>query len=275
MSNTVFIGIKSKPLPFGKGFFIEKLPVKSHYKITRMLNLLRSVSSSVLQIAAILPLLLLIRFKYSKKQKRLLILAGLVLIAEGLLTAGFNFNFLKSYWNWTGKSASLIAAVLFISYNPFVSKKLADFTGSLRINSLYPVFGFSGTLLLLRLIFKLVSGNNDHVNNLETFAFQATLPGLSEELIYRGILLGLLDKVYPKSISIFKARIGWSVLIVAIVFGLVHGLSLTRNWHVLFNTQKFCMTMGLGLAFAWVKQRSGSLWPAIVFHNLWNLVVFS
>ncbi|RYE37232.1 MAG: CPBP family intramembrane metalloprotease, partial [Sphingobacteriaceae bacterium] len=227
-----------------------------------MLSLLKSILTSLLQIAAVLPLLLLIRYQYSKKQKRLLILAGLVLVAEGLITTGFNFNFIKTYWNWTGKSASLIAAVLFISYNPFISKNVTGFTNSLRTKSLYPVLGFSGTLLFLRLIFKLISGNSHHVNNLETFAFQATLPGLSEELIYRGILLGLLDKVYPKYIQVFKARIGWSVLIIAVLFGLEHGIGLDKYWHLSFNTQKFCMTMGLGFAFAWVKQRSGSLLPA-------------
>lgn len=240
-----------------------------------MLSLLNSILSSSLQIIIVLPLLLCIQFKYSKKQKQLLILAGLILLVEGLIASGFSFGFIKSYWNWTGKSASFIAAVLFIYYNPVISKTAAGFTNSLKINSIYPVLGFSGSLLLLRLTFKMFSGSFHRFNTFDTFAFQATLPGFSEELIYRGILLALLNKVYPKSINVFKAKIGWGVLIIAIVFGLEHGLSLNNHWHILFNSQKFCMTMGFSFILAWLKQRSGSLLPAITFHNLWNLIVFS
>lgn len=240
-----------------------------------MLNLLKSISTSLLQIAVLLPLLLLIKLKYSKKQNYLLFLAGLVLIAEGVITSGFNIKLMPVQWNWLGKSVSLAAAVLFIYYNSVLSRKAVGFTAFLKVNSTYPVLDLSGLLLFLRLIPKLISGYFQHFNNLETFAYQATLPGFSEELIYRGILLGLLNKVYPASILIMKAKTGWGVLIVAVLFGLVHGITLNKHWHLLFSSQKFCMTTGLGLAFAWLKQRSGSLLPSIVFHNLWNLIVFS
>jgi len=56
---------------------------------------------------------------------------------------------------------------------------------------------------------------------------------------------------------------------------MVHGISIDKHWHLVFNPQRFCMTMGLGFAYAWLKQRSGSLLPAIGFHNFWNLIVFS
>ncbi|RYY06915.1 MAG: CPBP family intramembrane metalloprotease [Sphingobacteriaceae bacterium] len=240
-----------------------------------VLNLLKSLTSTLLQIGLLLPLLLLIKRNYSKTQKRLLLLAALVLIAEGLATSGLNFTiFAKQQWNWTGKTVSLIAAVAFVYFNPILSKSKLGFIPIFKSSSLYPTLGFGGIILLFRLILKLISNHSHTIHSLETFAFQATLPGLSEEIIYRGILLGLLTKVYPQFITIFKARIGWSVLIVSVLFGLIHGLKLDKHWQISFNSQKFCTTMGFAFMVSWLKQRSGSLWPAIIFHNFWNLIVF-
>lgn len=107
-----------------------------------MLNLLKSLISSLLQIGLLLPLLLLIKGNYSKKQKRLLLLAALILIAEGLVVSGFNFTlFSKQQWNWTGKSASLIAAVLFVYFNPVLNTKTIGLSSYLKPFSLYPVLG--------------------------------------------------------------------------------------------------------------------------------------
>jgi membrane protease YdiL (CAAX protease family) len=241
-----------------------------------VLSLLKSLSTTLLQIGVLLPLLLLIKRNYSKKQKQLLLLSAIILIAESLATAGFNFTlFAKQQWNWTGKTTSLIAALLFVYFNPVLSKNNLGFVNYFKPSSWYPVLGFGGVALVLRLIAKITFGHTYPFHSLETFAYQATLPGFSEEIIYRGIILGLLNKVYPSFISIFKAKIGWGVVIVSVLFGLEHGLILGKHWQILFNSQKFCITMGTGFVMAWLKQRSGNLLPSVIFHNLWNLIVFS
>jgi membrane protease YdiL (CAAX protease family) len=241
-----------------------------------MLILLKSIISTLIQIGFLLPLLFLIKRNYSKKQKRLLLLVAVIVLVEGLAAAGVKFTlFPHQQWNWTGKGATLIAAVLFVYCNPILSKNAIGFTNSFKPFSLYPIVGVSGIVLLLRLIVKITSHDFHLFNSLETFAFQATLPGFSEEIIYRGILMGLLHKVFPASISVFKARIGWSLLLVSVFFGLEHGIHFDKHWQLMFSSEKFCKTMGIGFVMGWLKQRSGSLLPAIVFHNLWNLIVFS
>lgn len=223
----------------------------------------------------LLPLLFLIKRDHSKKQKRLLILAALIVLAECIIASGFSFTlFPKQQWNWAGKSASLIAAILFVYFNPVLSRKAIGFT-SFKPFSDYSIWSVSGIALLFRLFSKINSGNFHWFNSFETFAFQATLPGFSEEIIYRGILLGIFNKVYPASVTVFKARIGWGVLIVSVLFGLEHGVHIDKHWQIIFNLEKLCKTMGTGFVMAWLKQRSGSLLPAIGFHNLWNLIVFS
>ena len=240
-----------------------------------MLDIIKSITSSLLQIGLLLPLILLIRHNYTKKEKLLLVLAALILISEGIITTGFNFTLSQSQlWNWTGKSASLTAAILFVCFNPILRKNDIGFINHFKPLTSFSILFVSVTFLFLRLIPKVVAGNF-HPFHLETFAFQSTLPGFSEEIIYRGILLGLLNKVYLPAITIFKAKVGWGILIVSMVFGLVHGITLDKHWQIVFSSQRFCMTLGFGFILAWLKERSGSLLPSVIFHNLWNLIVVS
>ncbi len=77
----------------------------------------------------------------------------------------------------------------------------------------------------------------------------AALPGLVEELFFRGILLHGLRK-----------RSRWrAALIVAVVFGIYH-VSLFR----------LLPTAALGFVLAWVTLLSASIWPAVVWHTLNN-----
>jgi len=78
----------------------------------------------------------------------------------------------------------------------------------------------------------------------------ALLPGLSEELLFRGALLGLLDK------SLAQAP---RVLLVAVLFGLMH-LSVVR----------LLPTTLLGVVAGVVVLRSRSLWCGVLFHATHN-----
>jgi len=80
----------------------------------------------------------------------------------------------------------------------------------------------------------------------------SVLPGICEELLFRGAILGLLRKGLPD----------WaSVLIQALLFALLHGLAV-----------RFPYTLGIGLVLGLVVVRTGSLWPVMVAHAAHNLV---
>lgn len=76
------------------------------------------------------------------------------------------------------------------------------------------------------------------------------LPGLCEEILFRGVILSLL----PRRFSQTKL-----IVIVGTLFGAFH-LSLAR----------FLPTGLLGCLLAFIRLRSGSLWPCIVLHCLHN-----
>jgi membrane protease YdiL (CAAX protease family) len=78
----------------------------------------------------------------------------------------------------------------------------------------------------------------------------ALLPGICEELLFRGAVLGLLRKGMPG---------GWAVLLQAALFAVAH----------LYGF-RWLPTFGVGLAAGWLVLRTGSLLPAMVLHTLHN-----
>lgn len=85
------------------------------------------------------------------------------------------------------------------------------------------------------------------------FALVIVAP-FAEELIFRGFML-----------PAFAQRFGFlaGALITSLLFGLAH---LQVNVGIL--------TFLMGMLLAWLYKKTGSLWPAILFHSLKNLVAF-
>lgn len=80
---------------------------------------------------------------------------------------------------------------------------------------------------------------------------------LIEELLFRGVLLSAWLRRLP---------VAWAVAATATLFALVHLPDLKYLWYGLPNLAM------LGVAFAWLRLKSGSLWPAVVAHGMNNLV---
>lgn len=81
-----------------------------------------------------------------------------------------------------------------------------------------------------------------------------------EELLFRGALLSALLR---------RLRAAWAVPASAVLFALVHLPDLHWLWYALPN-----LTL-LGVALAWLRLRSGSLWPAVIAHGCNNLLAMA
>jgi len=85
----------------------------------------------------------------------------------------------------------------------------------------------------------------------------ASIGPLVEELLFRGVLLSALLR---------RLRTVWAVLASAALFALVHLPDLHWLWYALPNLAL------LGVVLAWLRLRSGSLWPAVIAHASNNLL---
>lgn len=80
----------------------------------------------------------------------------------------------------------------------------------------------------------------------------SVVPGICEELLFRGAILGLLRHRFPV----------WGAIVVqAVCFALLHALAVRLPY-----------TFALGVVFGVLVVRTGSLWPAIVAHAAHNFL---
>lgn len=108
----------------------------------------------------------------------------------------------------------------------------------------------------------------------EGWVFLSTMPGLAEELVYRGVFQSLLNSVFGKSWSLANAQFGWGLFVSAILFAGTNGLvevDSQLHGHVILHAAiaPFLLSMVSG----WVRERTDSVWPSVFGHNLSNIVI--
>lgn len=189
---------------------------------------------------------------------------GLDDLVTGLASTHRGIDFIGGNWNWTGKILSLWLSV-FIIY----AFKLSFDTVGLTFKQKHINIGLTALLLFtvwgacLGYLFK--PGAAD----VETLAFQITMPGLAEELAYRGIapalLLGLVQKKGPVE------GMPWVVILVtSIMFGIWHGLSYS-NGNFGFDVMSALFPFIGSIPGGWLRFKTGSLVFPVLAHSSANL----
>ena len=104
-----------------------------------------------------------------------------------------------------------------------------------------------------------------------TFFFQLGMPSLDEEFAYRGVMLGLLLTALKPDLKIAALNLGNpSIIVAAILFGLVHSLNLNSSWELSQDWLYFSYTFTYGLALGWMTIKSRSILFPIISHILSN-----
>lgn len=102
--------------------------------------------------------------------------------------------------------------------------------------------------------------------------FMLTAPGLTEELAFRGVLLALLDRAFPGRVRVLRASLGWGTVVSSVVFGLMHSLRVSSDWHVTLPVGPMLIPLVGGFVLAWCRARSGSLLLPLFVHSGMNEV---
>ena len=184
-------------------------------------------------------------------------------LATGLPNLIPALDFLPGSWNWSGKVLSLAVAVLTM----FALGLSPDAIGLRRQQhpkiawiavALFVVWGTT-----LGLLFQ--PGAAD----LETFAFQATMPGLAEEIAYRGIAPAILLSLFQRKPHV--DGIPWAVIIAtSVLFGLWHSLEV-KNGEVGFNLMSGLFPFIGSIPGGWLRFKTKSLLVPILGHGVANV----
>ena len=107
-------------------------------------------------------------------------------------------------------------------------------------------------------------------SGLETFCFEATLPGLDEELSFRGVGLACLIRAFSRDGVDGPARV-LALWITALWFTAVHVVNL-QHGHLVVTWHRILDVLPYGVWLAIIRFRSGSLLGGIIAHNTSNTI---
>lgn len=222
----------------------------------------------------VLPIILCTLTNWKRESLQVVAVFALYFLAHGLLlmlpTDVKALRLTHGNWNWSGKIyATLGSAIFLLLYRKFALK---DYFLTFRQEK-----GFLKQGLILLAVIFLVKGLFNYVYlspsdwDWEALFFQATMPGLDEEIAFRGIMLGLLVNVLkPTKRTVFHP----AIIVTALLFGMVHGFHIDvvgSAVDVNLNLFSVLQTGIMGVAWGWMTLKSGSILLALVSHNLGNV----
>jgi len=178
------------------------------------------------------------------------------------------------HYTWGYKVFSLtfglIFAIILIATGEFRSRELglsflqAPGTGRVFLTVVLPY------VVLITVQAAMRSSGKDF--SLETSLFQATMPGLTEELAFRGIYLALFDRMFAARFRVFGAELGYGAIATSLVFAMAHVVRFDAHFiPQVAIVPGIWMTVG-ALFLVWLRCRSRSLVLPVVVHNLSNTI---
>lgn len=220
----------------------------------------------LLQLIVALPLLALLCARCELRVRSALAAAGFFVIMGLAWRAPWLLDWHALQvgdWNWTGKLLSVgISCVVVVGLR---RAGRADFVHWPQRGTLRPAIVAAVLLLVPAVAAGVLSGRATF--DAETLAFQATVPGLDEELAFRGVLLALL---LPPGSAARPAR--WiAIATVAALFGAVHGVRISGQGALILEPGYWAWTGAAGCVWGWMTLRTGSIVPAMVSHNAANV----
>lgn len=177
-------------------------------------------------------------------------------------------DFVAGRWNWTGKLLAIAASLALLWWRPFnptvVGARLHQAPEGRRSVGV-------ATLVLVGLFTVIALVTTAGPVTPETLLFQATLPGLEEELFYRGILLAALDRAFPSRWRAVGVDWTWGSAVSCVAFGLAHAANVSDGTYQIASVP-FAVTAIPAAVLIWLRLRSDSLVVPIVLHNYANLI---
>ena len=190
---------------------------------------------------------------------------GYVLLDGAVTLAGYH-QVPGLHWNWLGKAFSIaLAGSVILILRPSPNELPLGFPVD-KAGWRWTVLGivvaclFSGTV---NFIFR------DHVfPNSETITYEATMPGVAEELCWRGLVFVLLGRAFSRSDS--TPNLIPAAVCATLLFGLGHGFNVdNKSFRFAWLPFAFATTFGASMAF--LRLRAKSLPGLMVTHNLANV----
>ncbi len=211
--------------------------------------------------------LLAVPFSARRRVGPLVAFVVVAMVQTLVLTAPLALGWRLGRWNWIGKLASITTSLAVVRILRLTREEVGLAWPRGRSGWLASAAGLITGLALVT-AFVLVSGPNPPPDA-ETIAYQATMPGLDEELSFRGVAMALLARGFPTTRFALPV---WAIpaAVTSLQFTAVHVVNLEHG-HLGLAWQAIRFVLPFGLLLALVRVGSSSLLGCVVTHNAVNV----
>ena len=175
-----------------------------------------------------------------------------------------------SPYNWTGKIAAILCTLAMIlaatRASPVMTNEALGLTLRQNAGSVRPALLATAAMVATVVALQLLAADGPQAD-LETLAYQATIPGIDEELLFRGLLLALL----ATAIGQMRHQWHWAGILVTMLFALGHSFFYSAQGSQ-FDPIALAYTAVLGGLMMFIRLRTGSILLPLIAHNLTNVV---
>lgn len=208
----------------------------------------------------------------TRRWNLLLFVAFLVVLDVALGEMPRVDGFQHHHWSWQECILSTTWPFLLIALVPGISLASVGIMSRFRPGWLRPSMVALLLAVALPAVFFILGARKKL--DAEGWAFLLIMPGLAEELVFRGVYQSLLNRALGKPWRLANAEFGWGLIITAILFAASNGLvDIDPQLHARIVPQAAIAPVMLSFVSGWVRERTDSVWPCVFGHNLSNLVI--
>jgi uncharacterized protein len=226
-----------------------------------------------LTLACTLPFALIAIWQSRPRQWGLLLfVASLVVLDVALVEIPRVDGFQHHHWSWQESILSSAWPFLLVALVPGITFASIGVTSRFRPGWLKPSIVAGLVALAVPAVFFALGARKGL--DAEGWIFLLLMPGIAEELVFRGVYQSLLNRVFGKPWRLANAEWGWGLIITAILFAGSNGLViLDPELHPRIVLPAAIAPVMLSLVSGWVRERTDSVWPSVFGHNLSNVVI--
>lgn len=172
-------------------------------------------------------------------------------------------------YNWEGKIAGTGFSLVFAFI--FLRNSRAEWGFTLRQTGPAVRWGwiFAALVAVANAAFVLWYWPGTNSAELADWTYQLTMPSLDEELVYRGILLLMLERAFRPTLNLIGVPVGWGALLTILIFYVSHALRVDADWNVAFIAGEI-LPLIYASFWVYVRAATGSLLAPVLLHSWAN-----
>jgi len=235
--------------------------------------LLRVTLEAGLTLACVLPFVLIAAWhSRTRRWSLLLFVASLVVLDFAVVEIPRVDGFQHLHWSWQESLLTMAWPFLLVALVPGISLASVGVTSRFRPGWLKPSIVAGLLALAVPAVFFLLGVRKKL--DAQGWAFLLIMPGLAEELVFRGVYQSLWNRAFGKQWRLANAEFGWGLIITAILFAGSNGLvAVDAQLHARIVLHAAIAPFMLSLVSGWIRERTDSVWPSVFGHNLSNIVI--